>query len=59
MSDFVVRGIDRHKYMAFRGLLTIRDVTLSEWLEPLMDKELATAKESEVERAFQMIDEGI
>ncbi len=41
MSDFVVRGIDRQKYMRFRAVLTGNDKTLAEWLEPLMDEVLS------------------
>ncbi len=39
MSDFVVRGIDRQKYMRFRAVLTDRDETLGEWLDKQMEKE--------------------
>ncbi len=40
MSDFVVRGIDRQKYMRFRAVLTDRDETLGEWLDRKMDVEI-------------------
>ncbi len=40
MSDFVVRGIDRQKYMRFRAVLTERDETMGEWLDRLMDLEV-------------------
>ncbi len=40
MSDFVVRGIDRQKYMRFRAVLTERDETMGEWLEARMEEVL-------------------
>ncbi len=40
MSDFVVRGIDRQKYMRFRAVLTERDETMGEWLDRKMDFEI-------------------